>query len=569
MRRVLSTFLVVILLSFSVCSSYVGVSQVKAVGPAIGAALSEETIYELCLYIGTLVSVYIGGSMAANSDDASIARVGKAFVDSIAIDEQDIRNAWIISTTDHVGQTYILGSEALDYIQDTVWEVIQGGAPDPDDDNDDDDEDGKVHLISPDMVVKFTAMGAVWFYDQASKLYQKWVNGEELTEAEAAVFDSLTEGTFSDYESIQNPDGTYHVTGYFYWSNWSGKPNATTVEGDVSGYPFCLISEPSGAYLFSSYTSGSYKSVNLPYQNYRDGKLVGSGTAFNFGMNTGDEWSCDIMNVNVPVFASEDAALAAFEADDFSSALNYAKTYRDADWLAEDSEWKGQLIDPLINTGLSLQQLIDLMKALGLSVLQNQTAPQQLADAIKGLMPGVDPAAAPELLPELLPGVSPQELPDLTPDPQLQPDPEKEPVYWPSPDAHPIADPTPGADPNPAPAPSPDSDPGLDFDFDDVVSDVSGDFSGFGLSLKDKFPFCIPWDIYYLLTKLSDAPKTPVFKLPLYLPRYGIHEDIVIDLSPFESVSKLSRTFLSLLFAFGLIKWTIAFIGMIDDNVTT
>ena len=82
------------------------------------------------------------------------------------------------------------------------------------------------------------------------------------------------------------------------------------------------------------------------------------------------------------------------------------------------------------------------------------------------------------------------------------------------------------------------------------LKDVVGGF-------KNKFPFCIPWDLQYLYSILADNPKTPVFKLPLVLERYGIHEDIVIDMSNFEGLSKISRLFFTLLYIYGLINFTV------------
>lgn len=86
-----------------------------------------------------------------------------------------------------------------------------------------------------------------------------------------------------------------------------------------------------------------------------------------------------------------------------------------------------------------------------------------------------------------------------------------------------------------------------------------GDISG---NLKYKFPFCIPWDLRYMLLALADTPQTPIFRLPIVVERYNIHEDIVIDMTPFEGLSKLSRTFLTLIFIYGLINWTVKIVSV-------
>ena len=103
---------------------------------------------------------------------------------------------------------------------------------------------------------------------------------------------------------------------------------------------------------------------------------------------------------------------------DVTGALNYAKSCRIADWLAQD--WAGQMIDPLVNIGLTLSQLTDLMRALGLKTLQGLTA-QQLLELLKNVLPQLGPA--------LLPGATP------TP---IVVDPAVDPVYYPDPDPEPV-----------------------------------------------------------------------------------------------------------------------------------
>lgn len=99
-------------------------------------------------------------------------------------------------------------------------------------------------------------------------------------------------------------------------------------------------------------------------------------------------------------------------------------------------------------------------------------------------------------------------------------------------------------------------------DADTIVPSVSSDFSDISGTLKRKFPFSLPWDVYYLFTVLADTPKTPRFEIPFYIDRLGIHEVIVLDLSPFESISKLSRLFLTLFFCYGLMNLTVKIVSV-------
>lgn len=88
-----------------------------------------------------------------------------------------------------------------------------------------------------------------------------------------------------------------------------------------------------------------------------------------------------------------------------------------------------------------------------------------------------------------------------------------------------------------------------------VATLASGFTDVVGLMSK-KFPFSIPWDICTFIARFAYTPKAPVFEIPLKLPRYGIDEKFIIDFSDFEIISKISRSFLSIIYAVGLIKFT-------------
>ena len=113
-----------------------------------------------------------------------------------------------------------------------------------------------------------------------------------------------------------------------------------------------------------------------------------------------------------------------------------------------------------------------------------------------------------------------------------------------------------------------DKDDVVDTPIDDVIDiplivpDTSGSFTDITDSLKNKFPFSLPWDIYYLFSRLAHTPRTPVYYLPLVIERLGIDETIVIDMSDFEDFSSLSRLMLSLLYAYGLMNWTVKIVSV-------
>lgn len=79
---------------------------------------------------------------------------------------------------------------------------------------------------------------------------------------------------------------------------------------------------------------------------------------------------------------------------------------------------------------------------------------------------------------------------------------------------------------------------------------VSG-LDEFAIDLTDFFPFCIPFDIYDMLSMFAASREAPHFDYRFYIP--GIcDETITIDLSPFDSVALVLRRVELVAFAIGL-----------------
>lgn len=88
---------------------------------------------------------------------------------------------------------------------------------------------------------------------------------------------------------------------------------------------------------------------------------------------------------------------------------------------------------------------------------------------------------------------------------------------------------------------------------DDPQITITGPVAVTGLD--DVFPFCIPFDIYNLLRVLAAAPETPVFEWRFWIP-HVCDETIEIDLSGFDTLAALLRTFEVGLFCLGLALMT-------------
>ncbi|MBD5516089.1 MAG: hypothetical protein HDR06_15970 [Lachnospiraceae bacterium] len=90
-----------------------------------------------------------------------------------------------------------------------------------------------------------------------------------------------------------------------------------------------------------------------------------------------------------------------------------------------------------------------------------------------------------------------------------------------------------------------------------TLSDALGDATGL---LKSKFPFSVPWDIFFFVTLLAAEPETPHFEVPIDFDVSAldmhIHYDFVVDFSDYQYLSDICRVVLSMTYAVGLMKMT-------------
>lgn len=78
---------------------------------------------------------------------------------------------------------------------------------------------------------------------------------------------------------------------------------------------------------------------------------------------------------------------------------------------------------------------------------------------------------------------------------------------------------------------------------------------------KEKFPFCLPWDLYNLFAGLNTSAEAPKFVIPFKIERFGIDESITIDLSEFTEQVKIVRFFIGAGFVLALILISRKMIG--------
>lgn len=101
-----------------------------------------------------------------------------------------------------------------------------------------------------------------------------------------------------------------------------------------------------------------------------------------------------------------------------------------------------------------------------------------------------------------------------------------------------------------------DADDGLES----AVSTLSAALDDATGLLKTKFPFSVPWDIFFFVTLLAAEPEVPHFEVPIDFDVSAldmqIHYDFVLDFSDYQYLSDISRVILSMTYAVGLMKLT-------------
>lgn len=536
LKRMLCVILCVVILSGTVGAKYFDsnhMEKMEAASIVIAGGITVATIAEICLFVGT-TALAAYGLYEGYENREEIARFGKEFIDSCG----DTVDGWVAQIVDASGQDYVFGSEALELVQDTEWSVIQGGLPPEGDPNKKDDKDkDKFHIPGDPMthVAQFTALGATWFTTNAKNIYQEWCDildgwkGKDTPIPQNNVLYNNFPQTVSDADIAAQWSGE----GYDYAGN--GYATFLSSNGDFR-YRFDItlyqnISVPIAGYLDRNsvyFVSGNGAQTFINVVSYTRVLANGSIDILGYEKVSGFGSSCDILNINFnfPIFSTKAAAQSYLNGNtSASAALNYGKSFRIADWLQQD--WAGSLIDPLVNIGLTLTQLIDVMKQLGLKTLQGLTAEQLL-----------------ELLQKVLPRIDPGLLPDATPAPAV--DPALDPIYYPDPGAHPdkpprpVIDPDPGKKPGPDPGTDPDPKPDPDPDPEPVpLPDM--DAADYKVELTGVFPFCIPFDFIALLKTLDAEPRAPCFDFPVVIPALDYREDVKLDLAIFDDVAKVIR----------------------------
>ncbi|MDE6601344.1 MAG: hypothetical protein K2K90_04105 [Lachnospiraceae bacterium] len=561
LKRILCMLLCVVILSGTVGTRYFDANhmeRVDAAAEAVAVGLSAAALYAICFYVGTVAYAHAPIETASLSDD-QIASMGYSTISYMTASNllgiPSAPNAPLIGFIDKAGQSYVFGSEALKAVAETSFQVIQGGKK-PDDDDDDDDEEGGII----DNLIRFpgnakslsgvcTAAFAGILGSVIKDQYDKFMNGEESVYSAPEVLQTVTDADIAaqwsgepfgysshvrfDYSFKNSGDKYYHYASYVYnLSNTYAAPVCGYVRYDNAPEELSFWSLSLNGYGRPEDYTMNYDSTCIT--TYKGEQVVNTYTGLSGYYVSNLSTPTLSFSANFPVFSSRaDAENYLKGLSDATSALNYAKTYRIADWLADD--WAGVLLDPL--TGLvALGDWANIARHQGLSALGNEldlaSFLNYLRDFFANLgqnpLPDVDPGKAPVLYPS---GDADNAL-----DPDTDIDPVRDPVISPDPSVRPVPKPDPKPDPDPDPGtdPDPDPDPGVT-----PLPDM--DAADYRVELSGIFPFCIPFDFVALLKTLDAEPRAPCFTFPVVIPALDYREDVKLDLAIFDDVAKVIR----------------------------
>lgn len=611
LKRTLCIFLSVLILFLGVSNSYFSPHKMDE-SHAMGATyMTYETMQAICYYLGSLFLGYSASAEVPDLTDDQIMQLGHAYIKSLYdvsgvnpfISDQLADTTQTLFALISNKQAYVFGSEALKEVAETEFTVIMGGGND-DDDNEDDEENNEASIKinvgnAIDCLGALSLAGVSLFEDSMQYWMDLFSKGEPNIIDDTLFAEILPQHVYSDdVWKIISTNEEFHYQGAFsyeydyihpYYESYNYHAYFNYTCDFVSTDRVCCYTQTEvDENMCSSYRISFYGKIGSKAWDFykvpvsyikldnSSGKISTGSTAMTGASateSTGETGTHNILSswsFNIPVFNNvEDAQNFANTGQGIEKALNYINPYRIADWLQDD--WSGELVDPL--TGLSyLDDLAGLANQQGLNGLGdnpdlsdvNDYLRDKLQDINQQYNPDTNPIVDPALDPIPYPSTLPVPVIDPTSPVVIQPVADPDPAPSTDPDPQPSTDPV--VDPVTDPVPLPENVPDGLEDIADNVPAVADSLADIGGTLKTKFPFSIPWDIYYILNGLATTPKAPYFELPLKVERYGIDETIIVDMSRFQVLSDLSRSIFSMLFMIVLINLTIKVIGSIKEE---
>lgn len=377
------------------------------------------------------------------------------------------------------------------------WKVIStGGSDNQGDSNNKVNKNGKIYL----------AAGALALIQK----FLNWMHNNNNIYEDQNPGINLINGTYFGEVCNVYSNGTLYECRTRYWASnhYVYIPSAWIVENAAGG-----------KYKLFAYQNRQFESYYDIYNYYGS-----SGTYSRYGFvicemqNLIDSVPNGVAIVNDLGYASVEAYLRAKQ-----GLWDESQGDNDPENNHVDGEYSSSQLDNP-NGGYTI-----LDPALFEQLLNNVSAGTQaqlsIEDYIKAIMDQLNRQSNPEAVPatETVPVVNPT---DLSPQPQPLPDPEPDPV--------------PGTFPSDEPAPG-DNDPPEDAEPTENPEPAPPDVAvpKMMIPLDEYFPFCIPFDVYHLLQKLSADPVAPSYTIGFTV--YGTEVNYTISLDAFSNAMVIVR----------------------------
>lgn len=555
LRKILVFLLSVVILSFSVGSSYYGTNRVNAAEWVIGGSVGAEAVLDFLLAFWASLGV---GKVAYDNR----SELWDSYCDYMDVKIQN-NELSISSTQDAALHLY---DSTTDSVKSIPWQDLLDSFSE----GFDSVIDGAYDLYAcycPELIGLTR--------DYVSDV----VNGDLFVNGISSSIVSIPNVTSSEIAKQWSGEGYKYmcdITYYWdYYSRWSSY-KACTVNSGIPNMGYTTAAKYALAYSFNSDTSKYILYiVNADASPFVSNKPLIHFSKFDNGVFDSNTyyWNKTISSIssskpisvatNIPIFGSKEAAEAYLRGEiEASEAINYASDIPDllgdvnpnddlpfwenyagdlygnlasSDVISSpwESSWASDLpffdLDDLCDYDRYISDVID--RTLDQLLSGELDLPSDIPYTYEDLWDDAVSDAWDQVIDDSLPGVVDPANPDIV-------IPVEKPV---------VADPS---KPVEGEVDKPiegggDSGGGRDESNDKWVVDLS-----------KFFPFCIPFDLVYLLDVLDAEPQAPRFEIPFKLPEYGIDYTFVIDLADFESVAAVFRTFETILFILGLILLT-------------
>ena len=315
-KKIMILTLVASLVFTSVFSS----RKMEARATSVAVGLGSYTLYQICLYFGSLAVTSLGLAYVYDSRD-EIAEFGKTVIDSM----KDIpTDSWLFGSYAADGN-YVYGTEALQEVQDAEWTVIQGGGQSPKNDNDNDGDKDEDDLKTEFNLSGYFLLesGKQFFIDTLKPLYDSWVNKESNN-------------------PVSNYFSNYGFSGFT--RNSSGKYEFICSGIDAKGQHNIVLVSDKPIYAKDNYGPANSRQLLIatsgsPVDIYDNGVLTFSGEIIGDYILSSSKDDVFSFSTNMPVYTDYNAWVNAYTNNTSVGCTNALNILTIADWINHPNDF--------------------------------------------------------------------------------------------------------------------------------------------------------------------------------------------------------------------------------------